>query len=116
LNIIAHLNLQLSNKRNEMEEDEGFSLEQKSSESLGVHRQLEPLLDVELDGAGVALVQGLKCSAHGVQSHQTADVVVKVHVAVLVAVAADDHLIELIIEREACILEGMGQLLGADLA
>ncbi len=36
-------------------------------------------------------------TAHGVQSHQAADVIVKVHVALLIAIATDYQLVELVI-------------------
>lgn len=39
---------------------------------------------------------------HGVQSHKASHKVVKVHVAVFVAVAADDQLVELVVQRETC--------------
>lgn len=39
---------------------------------------------------------------HGIQSHKASDKVVKVHVAVFVTVAADDQLVELVVQRETC--------------
>lgn len=43
----------------------------------------------------------LKLTAHGIQPHKAADVVVKVHVPILITVSANDHLEQLIIEGEA---------------
>ena len=43
-----------------------------------------------------------RLTAHGVQSHQAAHEVVKVHVAVLIAIATDNQFEELVVEREAC--------------
>ncbi|PWS23122.1 hypothetical protein DKP78_14810, partial [Enterococcus faecium] len=74
-------------------------------ECLRVHCQLQPLLDVDLNGAIVVLVERLKCTAHGVEPDQAANVVVKVHVAVFITVSADDHLEELLIQGEACSFE-----------
>ena len=42
-------------------------------------------------------------TAHGVQPDQAADVVVEIHVPFLIAVPADDHLKQLVVEREACV-------------
>lgn len=43
-----------------------------------------------------------RLTAHGVQSHQAANEIVKVHIAVLITIATDNHLVELVIQREAC--------------
>lgn len=43
-----------------------------------------------------------RLTAHGVQSHQAANEIVKVHVAVLIAIATDNQLEELVIQRETC--------------
>lgn len=82
--------------------------------NLRIHGQLQPLLDVDLDLPVVVLVQGLEGAAHGVQPHQAAYVVVKVHVSVLVAVAPYDHLKHLLIKREAGLFEGSSQLVCTD--
>lgn len=37
---------------------------------------------------------------HGVQTHQTADEIVKVHVAVLIGIAAHDHAVQLLVETK----------------
>lgn len=42
-----------------------------------------------------------RLTAHGVQPHKATDVVVKVHVPAFIAVSADYHLEQLVIEREA---------------
>lgn len=39
---------------------------------------------------------------HRIQSHKASHKVVKVHVAVFVAVAADDQLVQLVVQRETC--------------
>lgn len=43
----------------------------------------------------------LKLTAHGIQPHKAANVVVKIHVPIFVTVPAVYHLIHLVIEREA---------------
>lgn len=47
--------------------------------------------------------EGEVLTAHGVQSHQAANEIVKVHVAVLIAIATDNQLVELVVQRETCI-------------
>lgn len=46
--------------------------------------------------------EGEVLTAHGVQSHQAANEIVKVHVAVLIAIATDNQLVELVVQRETC--------------
>lgn len=41
-------------------------------------------------------------TAHGVQSHQAANEIVKVHVAVFITIATDNQLEEVLIQRETC--------------
>lgn len=43
----------------------------------------------------------MKLTAHCIQPYETANVVVKIHVSIFIAVSANDHLVQLTIEREA---------------
>lgn len=88
--------------------------EEDGAPSSGVHGQLKPLFDVQVDGAAVVLVQSLKRSAHGIESNQAANEIVKVHVSVLITIATDDDLVELLVQRKACSLEGAWELIRAD--
>jgi len=80
----------------------------------GVHGQLEPLLNVDLDSAIVVLIQGLEGTAHGIQSDQTANVVVEVHIPLLITVPANDHLEQRVVQGEACRSERIRQLISTD--
>lgn len=59
--------------------------------------QLFPLEEITYTGSKES-----ELTDHGIQSHKASDKVVKVHVAVFVAVAADDQLVQLVVQRETC--------------
>lgn len=43
----------------------------------------------------------VKLTAHGIQPHKAADVVIKIHVTIFITISANDHVEELVIKGEA---------------
>ena len=63
----------------------------------GIHGQLQPLLDRNLNQAICISIQGFEGTEHGIQANQAADEVVKVRTSILLGVSADNHLVKLLI-------------------
>lgn len=73
-----------------------------------VHGQLKPLLTIDFDCPIVILIQGFEGTAHGIQPHKAANVIVKIHVPIFITVSANYHLEQLVIEGEASSCESFG--------
>lgn len=80
------------------------------------HGQLQPLKQVKGHNSIQICVQSLEKSEHGLQPHQAAHEVVEVHGQVGLRVAGDDELKQLLVELEACRLDGHPHLVGAHAA